>query len=102
MLINQARGKVVNEDALARALKEGKIGGYATDVYAHEPPDPKSELLKLKNTVFTPHCGGSSPESNLRLSMAAAEEVLRVMRGDQPKNLINKEVLQFLSTPKRR
>jgi D-3-phosphoglycerate dehydrogenase len=93
LLINQARGKVVNEDALARALNEGKIGGYATDVYAHEPPDPKSELLKLKNTVFTPHSGGSSPESHLRLSMAAAEEVLRVMRGDQPKNLINKEVL---------
>jgi len=95
LLINQARGYVVNEEALIEALKAGKIGGYATDVYAHEPPDPDSELLELENTVLTPHLGGSSPESHLRLSMAAAEEVLRVMRGDEAKHLVNKEVLQI-------
>jgi lactate dehydrogenase-like 2-hydroxyacid dehydrogenase len=93
LLINQARGKVVNEEALVQALKAGNIGGYATDVYENEPPDPKSELLKLNNVVVSPHLGGGTRESLLRLSMAAVEDVVRVIRGDMPKNLVNKEVL---------
>ena len=94
LLINQARGKVVNEAALVQALKEGKLGGYATDVHENEPPDPKSELLQLKNVVVSPHLGGGTRESMLRVSMVVAEDVVRVIRGDIPKNLANKEVLK--------
>ena len=93
VLINQARGKVVNETALAQALKEGNIGGYATDVYEHEPPDPQSELLQLENVIATPHLAGSNRESRLRVCMMIAEDVLRTLRGEVPKNLVNREVL---------
>jgi D-3-phosphoglycerate dehydrogenase len=93
LLINQARGKVVNEEALVHALREGQIGGYATDVYETEPPDPKNELFRFKNTVVTPHVGGSNRDSGIRSSIAVAEDVIRVLRGDLPKNLVNKEVL---------
>jgi D-3-phosphoglycerate dehydrogenase len=94
LLINQSRGKVVNEEALVRALREGRIGGYATDVYASEPPDPKSELFRFRNVVTTPHLGGGTREARLRANMTVAEDALRVIRGEIPKNLVNREVLE--------
>ncbi|MEI7672119.1 MAG: hydroxyacid dehydrogenase [Deltaproteobacteria bacterium] len=94
LLINQARGKVVNEEALVQALREGRIGGYGTDVYESEPPDPTSELLRFKKVVATPHLGGATREARLRANMVVAEEVIRIIRGEMPKNLINREVLR--------
>ena len=94
LLVNQARGKVVNEEALVQALKEGEIGGYATDVYENEPPDPESELLKFKNVVVGLHVGGSTRESRTRVSKIVAEVVAQVFRGDIPENVVNREVLQ--------
>jgi phosphoglycerate dehydrogenase-like enzyme len=93
LLINQARGRVVDEGALVQALKEGRIGGYATDVYEHEPPDPTSELLGLKNVVVAPHVGGGTREARLRACMALAEDIVKVSRGETPRHLVNKEVL---------
>jgi phosphoglycerate dehydrogenase-like enzyme len=94
LLINQSRGKVVNEEALVQALKENRIGGYATDVYENEPPDPNSELFMLKNVVVAPHVGGGTRESRLRVSMVVAEDVIKVIRGGIPTNLVNSEVLK--------
>ena len=94
LLINQARGKVVNEKALVQALKEGRIGGYATDVYEHEPPDPTSELLGFKNVVVAPHLGGGTREARLRACTALAEDIVRVIHGQIPKHLVNREALQ--------
>ena len=93
-LINQARGKVVDEEALVWALREGRIGGYATDVYASEPPDPESELFRFENVVAAPHLGGGTREARLRANMTVAEEVLRIIRGGLPKNLVNRGVLE--------
>jgi len=94
LLINQSRGEVVNEKALVGALKEGKIGGYATDVYDQEPPDPDDELFKLKNVVVSPHVGAWTREARLRASMAIVEAVLAIMKGGVPNNLVNAGVLQ--------
>lgn len=94
LLINQSRGQVVNENALLRALKEGKIGGYATDVFEKEPPDPNSELNKLKNVIVAPHVGGLSREAGLRYSMNIAEAVIAVAKGAVPNNLVNRDVLK--------
>jgi len=94
LLINQARGKVVNEEALVQALQEGTIGGYASDVYENEPPDPKSELLSFKNVVVSPHLAGGTRESRQRVSMAVAGDVLKVLQGHEPENLVNRAVLQ--------
>jgi D-3-phosphoglycerate dehydrogenase len=93
LLINQSRGQVVNEIALLRALKEGRIGGYATDVYEKEPPDPNSELLKLHNVIVAPHVGGLSREAGLRYSMNIAEAVIAIAKGAVPNNLVNRAVL---------
>jgi glyoxylate reductase len=102
LLINQSRGQVVNEEALLRALKEGKIGGYATDVYAKEPPDPNSELIKLKNVIVAPHVGGLSREAGLRYSMNIAEAVIAIAKGAVPDNLVNKGVLNKAAATARR
>lgn len=94
LLINQARGKVVNEEALVQALKEGTLGGYASDVYESEPPDPKSELLGFKNVVVSPHLAGGTREARQRVSMAVVGDVLKVLQGHEPENLVNRAVLQ--------
>jgi phosphoglycerate dehydrogenase-like enzyme len=94
LLINQARGRVVNEEALVQALKEGVIGGYASDVYESEPPDPKSELLRFKNVVVSPHLAGGTREARQRVSMAVVGDVLKVLQGYEPENLVNRAVLQ--------
>lgn len=100
MLVNQSRGKVVNEKALIQALKEGLIGGYATDVYESEPPDPNSELLRLKNVFLSPHLGGGTRESRVKSGMTIAGDAIRILRGEIPKNVVNKEVLGKLKQVK--
>lgn len=67
ILINTARGKVINEADLADALKSGKVRAYGTDVFFSDPPDPTSPLLSAPNVVMTPHIGGSSQENLLRI-----------------------------------
>jgi len=93
LLVNQARGKVVNETDLVQALKQGWIGGYATDVYEKEPPDPGCDLLSFKNVIATPHLAGSTRESRARSARMVFEDVSRVIRGEAPLNLVNPEVL---------
>jgi phosphoglycerate dehydrogenase-like enzyme len=85
---------VVNEQALLRALQEGRIGGYATDVYEKEPPDPGSELLKLKNVIVAPHVGGLSREAGVRYSMNIAKAVVAVAKGAVPNNVVNRDILR--------
>jgi len=93
LLINQARGRVVDETALAEALRAGQIGGYATDVYEKEPPAPDSELLSFKNVVATPHLAGSTRESRARSARMIAGEMARVKQGKKPEYLVNTDVL---------
>lgn len=93
LLVNQARGRVVNEDALYEALKEGLIGGYATDVYEQEPPTPECKWLRLKNVIATPHLAGSTRESRARSAEMILEDVSLVMQGKKPVNLANPDVL---------
>ncbi len=81
VLINTARGGVVDEDALAAALKAGKLRGAALDVFEHEPL-PISDGRRyagLDNIILTAHIAGVTEESNLRVSAATAENVLRVL-----------------------
>jgi D-3-phosphoglycerate dehydrogenase len=94
LLVNQSRGKVINEEALLAALREGLIGGYATDVYESEPPNPSGELFRFNNVVVTPHLGGMTRESTMRSSNMVAEDTIRGLRGETPKNLVNRSVLE--------
>ncbi len=91
-LINCARGGVIDEGDLVKALREGMIAGAALDVFAEEPPIG-SPLLELDNVVLTPHLGGSTKEAQIRASIDAAEGVIAALDGKRPKYLVNPEVL---------
>ena len=95
-LINTARGPIVDEAALARALDAGQLAGAALDVMPQEPPSG-SPLLGRNNVIITPHTSFYSEESLVDLQTKAAEEVVRVLKGQAPRNPVNPEVLQVKS-----
>lgn len=88
-LINSARFPVVNEEALVQALCNGWIAGAALDVLPSEPPAPDHPLLKMENVILAPHIGSFTREGNSRMLTQAAEQVLMVLKGDRPPNLVN-------------
>jgi D-3-phosphoglycerate dehydrogenase len=92
-LINTARGPVVDEKALYEALKRGLIAGAALDVLEKEPPDPSNPLLGLNNVVITPHIGWNTPEAEQRVREGVRREVVRILKGRPPINLVNRELL---------
>ncbi len=94
-LINTARGGLVDEKALLRALKKGWIGGAALDVMEDEPWVVNSPLRGLDNLILTPHCAWYTERSQKELRRRACSEVIRVLRGVIPKNVVNREVLRY-------
>ncbi|MEM2289495.1 MAG: glyoxylate reductase [Candidatus Hadarchaeales archaeon] len=94
-LVNVARGPIVDEAALIRALREHWIAGAALDVYEREPYVPP-ELIQLENTVLLPHLGSASVETRERMAMMAVENLLAVLESRIPPNLVNPEVAPVL------
>ncbi|WP_020159981.1 MULTISPECIES: phosphoglycerate dehydrogenase [Methylobacter] len=88
MLINCARGGLVDEDALYEALKTGQIAGAALDVYEHEPP-ANSPLLELDNIVFTPHLGASTSEAQVAVSVEIARQAVTFLKTGEAVNALN-------------
>ena len=92
-LVNTARGGVIDETALYRVLRDEAIAGAAIDVFEHEPLSPDSPLRTLDNMILTPHMVGHSRELMAAIPPAAAENVLRILRGESPLYTKNPEVL---------
>ncbi len=92
-LINTARGAIIDEAALADALDRGELAGAALDVMEQEPPSG-SPLFGRDNVIVTPHTSFYSEESLVDLQTKAAEEVLRVLSGQAPRNPVNSEVVK--------
>jgi D-3-phosphoglycerate dehydrogenase len=90
IIVNVSRGGVLDEDALARALKSGKVGGAGLDVFEEEPLT-SSPLLDLDNVVLTPHIAGQTAEAQDKAGVIAAEQVLLALRGDFVPNAVNLE-----------
>jgi D-3-phosphoglycerate dehydrogenase / 2-oxoglutarate reductase len=88
-LINTARGPLVVESALVRALQSGWIAGAALDVIEHEPPAPDHPLRRLENAILTPHVAFYSEESVQELQRKVAEEVVRALSGQPPRSPVN-------------
>lgn len=82
IIINCARGSLVNENDLAAALIEGRLGGAALDVLDGEPPDPQSPIFNAPNLVLTPHMAGSTHECLATIARMAGEDIARVLRGE--------------------
>jgi D-3-phosphoglycerate dehydrogenase len=91
-LINIGRGAVVQEEALIEALRTKRIAGAMLDVYEHYRLEPDHPLFGLDNVILTPHLAAVTKESRARASVAAADEMLRILRGERPRNLVNPEV----------
>jgi D-3-phosphoglycerate dehydrogenase len=89
LLINCARGELVDSHALAEALATRRIAGAGIDVFEQEPPADDDPLLQQPNALFSPHVANASAESLVRMAVSAAEELLTVLAGQPPRYAIN-------------
>jgi glyoxylate reductase len=94
ILINSARGPIVDQKALTEALIHGWIGGAALDVFEEEPIAPDDPLLTLDNVVVLPHIGSATTATRGKMARIAAENLLAALAGRKPPNLVNPEVWQ--------
>ena len=92
LLVNVARGPVIDDDALIAALRENRIGGAALDVFVTQPLPPDHPYFGFNNVIVTPHMAGITEESMMRMGTGAAGETLRVLANELPVNLRNPEV----------
>lgn len=94
LLINVSRGPVVDDEALISALRQGRIGGAALDVFSTQPLPPDHPYFSFDNVIVTPHMAGITEESMLAMGIGAASEALRVLAGELPVNLRNPEAVE--------
>src|SRR5439155_22182544 len=93
-LVNTARGRIVDEPALIKALQDGTIAGAALDVFWHEPPvryDPwvPDELRKLDNVILAPHNGGATWQVRGEMNKSVARGIVALIKGERPPGLLN-------------
>jgi len=93
-LMNTSRGSIVDRQALYEALKERRIAGAGLDVFQSEPIAFNDPLLKLSNVVLTPHIGSATIETRLAMAMMAVDDVIRVLKGKEPTNVVKSELVE--------
>jgi D-3-phosphoglycerate dehydrogenase len=98
IFVNVSRGGHVDEDALADALDSGHIFGAGLDVTDPEPPLAGNRLLNRPNVVITPHIASATPDGRRKMMTKAMDQILQVLRGEKPDNLINPEVWDTVKT----
>lgn len=89
-IINCARGPLIDEAALIKALQSGRLGGAALDVLEGEPPNPDSPIFDAPNVIITPHMGGSTVECLATTAAWASVDIARVVQGKRPRRPVNK------------
>jgi D-3-phosphoglycerate dehydrogenase len=92
LILNCARGEIVNTADMVEALKSGQVGGYGTDVLDEEPPKPDHPLLKLPTCIVTPHIASRTYESVERQALASVQNLLKAAKGEKPIAQVNPEV----------
>jgi glyoxylate reductase len=101
ILVNSARGGIVDETALAEALATGHLAGAGIDVFETEPLSPQSPLLELENVVLTPHIGSASVATRARMAELAVENVLAALDARRLPHCANPEVYAGSRVPMR-
>ncbi|MEB3816992.1 MAG: D-glycerate dehydrogenase [Desulfurococcales archaeon] len=94
ILVNTARGRIVDLDALVEALKEGHLAAAALDVFPQEPLPPDHPITKLDNVVLTPHIGSATWETRTKMADLVADNLIAFYKGEVPPTLVNKEVVK--------
>jgi len=94
LLVNTARGELVDEPALIAALQQGRLGGAALDTFAEEPLAVDSPLRRMANVVLSPHVAGQTEEALIRVGRAAAQAIIDELAGRRPANVHNPEAYQ--------
>jgi phosphoglycerate dehydrogenase-like enzyme len=89
ILVNAARGALVDQDALVQALRSGRLAGAALDVYEEEPLAVESPLRSFDNVFMSPHVGGFTQEAERRVMEVCGDNMLRVLDGSDPLNIVN-------------
>jgi D-3-phosphoglycerate dehydrogenase / 2-oxoglutarate reductase len=97
ILINTGRGGLVDEEALCSALRSGRLFGAGLDVTDPEPPSPQNPLFGLDSVIFSPHMAAHSTTSMRNMAVFAAEQVVKVLKGERPTFIVNPEVLEAKS-----
>ncbi|MCW4019799.1 MAG: hydroxyacid dehydrogenase [Candidatus Bathyarchaeota archaeon] len=97
-IINTSRGPLIDEDSLIKALKNKWIAGAALDVFTKEPPSPDNPLLKMDDVLFSPHIAAWTEESLRKQALMATEDVIRFLKGQRPRHVLNPEVLSAAKT----
>ncbi|MGH7953250.1 MAG: NAD(P)-dependent oxidoreductase, partial [Limisphaerales bacterium] len=92
LILNCARGEIVNTNDMVAALTSGQVGGYGADVLDVEPPPADHPLLKLPNVVCTPHVASRTYESVVRQATTAVKNLILAMNGEKPIAQVNPEV----------
>jgi len=95
VLVNTARGAIVDTNALVRALREGWIAGAGLDVFEEEPLPPNHELTAFKNIIIVPHIGSATYEARHAMAELVAENLIAFYERKIPPNLVNKEVVNI-------
>jgi len=98
LILNCARGEVVNTSDLIAALQSGQVGGYGTDVLDQEPPAADHPLLKLPNVICTPHVASRTFESVVRQATTSVKNLILAMNGEKPIAQVNPEVGHHATT----
>jgi D-3-phosphoglycerate dehydrogenase len=88
ILINTARGELVDEDALYNSLKSGHLRAAALDAFKEEPPDPQNKLLSLPQVTAVPHMGAATDDASNEMTRISIEECFAVLRGEMPKHAV--------------
>ena len=94
ILINTARGSMVDSEALFRALSTGQIAGAALDVTEPEPLPPSSPLLELDHVIITPHIGSASKQTRTKMAQMAVDNLIAGLQGEKLPNCVNGEIYQ--------